>query len=494
MRHQRLAALALVGMLITTSASAEPVGRYFYLVPFGGVTVFDSDLKYPTAPLADELNFGGRVGYQWLPWLGVEAGAGYTPTHEDIAGGKDVDFYHFSGDFMFTPFQGRWGGPFLMAGAGGSNLKVSESGPDTDQGNAEVGGGVQFWFSDGVGARIEARDLMWMNKDELTDIETHTLVLGAGITIALGAKGRDTDLDGVPDNKDKCPDTPKGATVSAEGCPKDSDGDTVWDGIDQCEGTPKGATVNATGCPNDADADAVFDGIDKCADTPKGATVDATGCPKDSDGDGVYDGIDQCANTPTGAQIDPIGCPRDGDNDGVFDGIDKCPETPLGLKVDVNGCVIEVVERETELLDTGMIRMQDIKFASGKAELSPESNFSLDVAGAVLAKWPELKIEIGGHTDSRGSNQLNQKLSEARANAVKDYIIQKYPSLKPEQYTVKGYGESKPVVTNNSPENMALNRRVEFVVLNKETLRKEVERRRNLQKDEGGAPADSTKK
>jgi outer membrane protein OmpA-like peptidoglycan-associated protein len=491
--HARLAALALAGTLIASSATAEPVGRYFYLVPFGGVTVFDSDLKYPTAPLADELNFGGRFGYQWLQWLGIEVGAGYTPTHEDIAGGQDVDFYHVSGDFMFTPFQGRWGGPFLMAGAGGSNLKVSEAGPETNQGNAEFGGGLQFWFSDGVGARIEARDLMWMSSENTSDIQAHTLVLGAGITIALGAKGRDTDLDKVSDSKDKCPDTPKGATVDADGCPKDTDGDKVLDGIDQCEGTPKGATVTATGCTTDADGDGVVDGIDQCADTPKGATVDATGCPKDSDGDGVFDGIDQCASTPTGAQVDSTGCPRDTDGDGVFDGIDQCPETPLGYKVDATGCAIEVIERETELLDTGMMRIDNIKFETGKAILAPESYGTLDVVGAVLSKWPELKMEIGGHTDSRGSEKLNQSLSEARAKAVLDYLNQKYPGLKEEQYTVKGYGESKPFVPNNSPENMTLNRRVEFVVLNKETLRKEYERRRLLKQGETTPPAPEKK-
>jgi OOP family OmpA-OmpF porin len=76
----------------------------------------------------------------------------------------------------------------------------------------------------------------------------------------------------------------------------------------------------------------------------------------------------------------------------------------------------------------------------------------------------------------------NQKLSEARAQAVLAYLLQKFPDLKAEQMSAKGYGKSKPLVPNTNALNMAKNRRVEFVVLNKETLKKEVERRRTLQK------------
>jgi len=112
------------------------------------------------------------------------------------------------------------------------------------------------------------------------------------------------------------------------------------------------------------------------------------------------------------------------------------------------------------------------------------------------AGGPELKIEIGGHTDSRGSAANNLKLSQARAESVRSYITGKYPKLDPTQYTVKGYGKTKPIVPNTNELNWAKNRRVEFVVLNKDVLKKEVERRRMLKLDEGApaAPADSTKK
>jgi outer membrane protein OmpA-like peptidoglycan-associated protein len=145
--------------------------------------------------------------------------------------------------------------------------------------------------------------------------------------------------------------------------------------------------------------------------------------------------------------------------------------------VDRNGCPIEVSQKETELLDTGMIRLQDVNFDTGKATIKEESERVLDEVGDILARWPELRIEIGGHTDARGTDALNQKLSEARAKAVLDYLLNKFPELKPEQFSSKGYGESQPIAPNTTQLGMAKNRRVEFKVLNTEVLKREKEKR-----------------
>jgi outer membrane protein OmpA-like peptidoglycan-associated protein len=323
---------------------------------------------------------------------------------------------------------------------------------------------------------------MWLPKNDVTNPIAHNIVVTGGVTFTLGATARDTDGDGVPDRRDQCPDTPRGAVANATGCPQDSDGDGIYDGLDQCPGTPKGATTDTRGCPSDADGDGVWDGLDQCADTPRGATVDAKGCTGDSDGDGVLDGLDKCPGTPKDATVDPQGCPKDSDGDGVYDGLDKCPGTSPGLRVDKDGCPIEVTERETEMLDTGMIRLQNINFETGKADLPPDALPQLDIVGQLLTRWPDLKIEIGGHTDSRGSNKANQKLSEARVDSVLSYITGKFPTLNREQFTTKGYGESQPLVPNSNPLNMAKNRRVEFKVLNTDVLKKEVEKRKLLEK------------
>jgi len=491
MRARFRLAWVLAALLLPATAVSDPTGTYPYVVPFGGFTVFDGTLRVPTTTLRDQYYAGGRLGLQWRPWLGIEVAGGYTPTEEDRTNGGDVTYWHASGNLLWSPFDGLFGEPFLSVGGGMAKLSP-DGGSEIDQGNLEVGGGLNFWLTDGLGLRLEARDIMWIDNDDTTDdlVRTHTMVVGAGLTFPLGATPRDTDGDGVPDRRDECPDTPHGATVDARGCPGDDDGDGVLNGIDQCPNTMTGATVDTRGCPSDSDGDGVFDGIDQCADTPAGATVDAKGCPGDDDGAGVLNGIDQCPGTPAGATVDAKGCPSDADGDGVFDGIDKCPDTTPGLKVDASGCPIEVIERETELLDTGMIRLDDVNFETAKAELLPESLPSINVVGQLLSKWPELKIEVGGHTDSRGDAGYNQRLSEARAKAVLDYLLATFPDLDESQFSSKGYGERKPIASNDTDDGMARNRRVEFVVLNKDVLRKESTNRRFLR--EGDAPADST--
>jgi outer membrane protein OmpA-like peptidoglycan-associated protein len=488
----RIAALGLAALVAAGAAQAEPTGRYLTLTPFGGYRVFDGEQHFPgTLSIKNNLYVGGRLGWQYLPWLGIEAAGGLTPTAEDADDGRDIDDWHVSGNLMLTPVNGRWGGPFLFAGGGYDKAKVSSGDIDRHYGTVEAGGGLRFWLTDAIGVRFEARSISLMQGDPDIKALYNDVVFGGGIELALGGVPRDTDGDGVPDRKDRCPDTPRGAVVDASGCPIDTDGDKVFDGLDKCPNTPTGCTVDATGCPVDSDGDGVCDGVDQCADTPKGATVDAKGCPSDSDGDSVLDGIDQCADTPKGATVDAAGCPTDADKDGVFDGLDKCPDTPAGARVDAEGCPIELIERETELLDTGMIRLQNINFETAKADLLPDALPTLDIVGQVLTKWPELRIEIGGHTDSRGSNAYNQKLSQARANSVLTYLTGKFTGLKPEQFTVRGYGESKPIAPNTDALGMAKNRRVEFVVLNKDVLKRESERRRLLQKGEA-APSDST--
>ena len=442
---------------------------------------------------------GLRVERRFSETLGLELAAAYGMSHEmrpDGSNGADVTSSNVSGNLIAHLSRGARFGDLYLAGGGGYNQYDSDAASENlHYGTFEAALGWMVPMGDKAALRLEARNVLNVPK-EMKHADNSDQQYWAGLTFGFGGPAKDTDADGVPDKKDKCPDTPKGAKVDATGCPTDADGDGVWDGIDVCIGTPKGAKVDAKGCPVDSDGDGVYDGVDQCEGTPKGATVDATGCPSDGDGDGVFDGIDTCPGTPKGATVNASGCPADSDGDGVPDGVDRCPGTTAGLAVDSEGCPIEVTERETELLDTGMIRLQNVNFETGKAVILPESYGSLDVVGALLARWPELKIEIGGHTDSRGSATTNQKLSQARAESVRMYITGKYPKLDPAQYTVKGYGKTKPIVPNTNELNWAKNRRVEFVVLNKDVLRKEVERRRMLKLEEAApaAPADSTKK
>jgi len=447
----------------------------------GAYTMYSDRNPYPSySGLKDGgalgLRFARSFGQYW--WL---EGAGSAGKTKDWIG-NDVTVLNSSINAVGQVTPTNVLGSLYLSGGFGYNRYKGDNFGNLHYGVFEAAVGWRRAWTERVGLRLEARNLLNLPHKDYGSANKADQQYWGGLTFNFGGKPADSDMDGVPDKLDKCPNTPMGAHVDANGCPLDSDGDGVYDGLDQCPDTPKGAKVDAKGCPTDSDGDGVMDGIDQCPDTPKGATVDAKGCPMDSDGDGVMDGIDQCPNTPKGATVDARGCPTDSDGDGVPDGLDQCPNTQAGLKVDANGCPIVVTEKETELLDTGMIRLQNVNFETGKATLLPESYDALDEVGRILIKWPQLKIEIGGHTDSRGSAKLNQVLSEKRAESVKAYLVNKFPGLDAGQLSTHGYGFSKPLVRNTSALNMAKNRRVEFKVLNRDALKKEIERRKMLPK------------
>jgi outer membrane protein OmpA-like peptidoglycan-associated protein len=461
---------ALATLMLTGVAGASDFQeKRFNIVPFGGWTFFDRELKDPTGlMLNNDVYFGGRVGVRVVSPLWLDLAGGYTPTS---ACNCDATWTHLSANLMLESSKPRLINPFLSLGGGVSKF-VPRWSPDEKDGTFEAAVGAKVRLMNSLGLRLEARNVLLMPKKHYKDAHIDNIILGGGLVFAFGGKPADSDGDGVPDKLDKCPDTPRACTVDANGCPIDSDHDGVCDGMDKCPDTPRGATVDAAGCPTDSDGDGVWNGIDQCPDTPRGCTVDAHGCPIDSDGDGVCDGVDTCPNTIKGCTVDAHGCTTDSDGDGVCDGLDKCPDSPSGSRVDADGCPIsEVRQREMELLDTGLIRLQDVKFETAKANILPESHHALDVVGEVLGKWTQLKIEIGGHCDSRGSDAYNLGLSKRRVASVRTYLLQHFPKLEATQFTVMGYGESQPLVPNTSPENMAQNRRVEFKVMNKEVLR-----------------------
>ena len=377
---------------------------------------------------------------------------------------------------------------FLSAALGWMdiNYAISRGGPTGaaepsgfDRSFASLGVGQRFCVGDFKYWRWEVRADNSLSDDGLDGVDLTNYKALVGYSWGLGGPPPDEDGDGVKNCYDECPKTPAGCTVNAKGCPSDSDGDGVCDGIDQCPDTPVGCVVDAKGCPLDSDGDGVIDCKDTCPNTTKGCTVDAKGCPMDSDGDGVCDGLDRCPNTAKGCKVDASGCPLDSDGDGVCDGIDQCPNTPTATKVDVKGCPLPL-----PLFEPGKatLILHGVNFDSDKATLKPESLAILDKVAAGLKDWPEIRVEIAGHCDSTNTDAHNQKLSEARAAAVHQYLVAK--GIAANRMIAKGYGESKPVASNKTAAGMAKNRRVEFKVLNTEELTKERERRRLMQKGE----------
>lgn len=142
------------------------------------------------------------------------------------------------------------------------------------------------------------------------------------------------------------------------------------------------------------------------------------------------------------------------DGDGVPNERDKCPNTRPGAVVDLDGCEVEAV-----------IELQGVYFDFDKATIKPEGKVVLNEAAALLQKHERVVVEVAGHTDSTGSDAYNQGLSERRANAVKDYLTSK--GVKASRLTARGYGESRPVASNDTKEGRAENRRVELIVLDR---------------------------
>jgi len=223
----------------------------------------------------------------------------------------------------------------------------------------------------------------------------------------------------------------------------------------------------------------------------------------DMDGDGVFDRLDRCDNTLPGCNVDRWGCPSDSDGDGVCDGRDQCPDTPKGMKVDKDGCASSqrdrntgsvpgapkevtppppppppavsppVTESERQLVERGRIRLENVYFETASANLLPESEAALNEAGAALEKFADLRVEVEGHTDTRGSARFNRSLSQARAEAVRDYLLKRF-RLQAGNYTALGYGETRPETKERNDEELLRNRRVELRVLNPEVLPKNV--------------------
>ncbi|WMJ74485.1 OmpA family protein [Cytophagaceae bacterium ABcell3] len=265
---------------------------------------------------------------------------------------------------------------------------------------------------------------------------------------------KDSDGDGVPDKRDKCPNSPKGVPVTPFGCPVDTDFDGVYDYEDDCIDEP-GPKENK-GCPwGDRDGDGIPDNKDRCPDVA--GLKKFHGCP-DTDGDGIPDSEDECPDEPGIARYN--GCPPpfiDSDGDGVSDYDDLCPNTPG--TAENRGCP-EIKPEEKEALKKAF---ENLLFESGKDIIVASSFSSLDELAKVLVNNPHYKLHLEGHTDNVGDDEANLILSQNRAKSVKRYLAQK--GVKEHRISTDGFGESKPKATNDTAEGRKLNRRVEMNII-----------------------------
>jgi outer membrane protein OmpA-like peptidoglycan-associated protein len=270
---------------------------------------------------------------------------------------------------------------------------------------------------------------------------------GARAELDVADKNAHLAFDKSP--REKC--APKVAIVEPPR-PKDRDRDGVLDADDECPDDP-GPPENK-GCP-DTDGDGLLDKVDKCPKVPGPKEND--GCPwPDRDKDGVLDKDDKCPDEPGPKEND--GCPdKDRDGDTVVDRLDKCPDTPG--PPDNDGCpkynLIVVTKEKIEL-------KQKVHFQTDKFKILSDSFAMLDEVADVLQKNAGIEVRIEGHTDSRASLKHNMKLSQNRANSVRDYLVKK--GVPEARMTSVGYGPTQPVDDNRTAIGRENNRRVEFFI------------------------------
>jgi outer membrane protein OmpA-like peptidoglycan-associated protein len=384
---------------------------------------------------------GGRFHFNDRISMGGWAGVGFSSAEQDYL---YTDQNMFTGDYLAT-IQRQDTELNTMTFAGDLNFELRVAG------GFELNWGWRYLhFDDAI-----AKDRFVDTEGKFVTIEQpHGLAFEGpylGLRYVTGLNKIDADGDGVLDVYDDCPDTPAGAAVDEKGCPRDTDEDGVYDGVDRCPGTPFGTRVDEFGCGVDADGDTVPDGLDLCPNTPTCARVDSKGCPTDGDGDGVPDGCDACPGTSPGRAVDAQGCetrPTDGDRDGdtVPDSRDRCPDTERGAQVDENGCAVVV--------------SMMVHFDSDSAEIHPSDYSLLDRIAAAVARDGG-NFEVAGHADAQNTVEYNQRLSERRAEAVKNYLVDH--GVDGSHLTSVGYSELRPIATNDTDEGRALNRRVEIV-------------------------------
>jgi OOP family OmpA-OmpF porin len=455
--------LAVIGSVGTAKADGDFIDNLKLEVgAFGGVHLFANNLElgvaddptYPSgfgAGLTTPKNagmFGLRLALVLHPMFAIEAEGALIPTadrHHDYRAWITAERIHVRFDIPFTALDGKLQ-PFVLAGIGGLSV-VSTQGTAYDEIKKDTdfvfhfGAGAKYSFTDLIHARLDVRFLEVPNQYYNGVSPDWEFLGGMGLTFG-GAPPppppppptviSDRDKDGIPDAKDKCPDE---------------------------AGPPENG-----GCPDkDRDKDGVIDRKDKCPDQPGPPEKD--GCPVgDADKDGIPDDKDKC---PTEAEDkdgfeDDDGCPDpDNDKDGIADANDKCPnepETKNGYQ-DEDGCPDEVPAAVKKF--TGVVK--GITFRRNSADIKASSFPLLKEAIKTFKDYPQLRVEISGHTSNEGRREFNVKLSKKRAEAVKAFLTS--AGIDESRVFTVGYGPDKPIEDNSTKAGQEKNRRIEFRLL-----------------------------
>ena len=483
-RSLRLLPALILMFAVVPRAEAQPRAGATEIALMGGWEVFGETENLLGAPY-----FSLRPSYSVTDWLVTEVALAMTPSelYEEYNGAwNSVQVYQLEADALFH-FRQDWWTPYVSAGAG---LKLNHE-PDADFGNGldadlEFGWalGAKFYLDNWIGLRIEARHRIafdrapykrldiWDDGNDGFNLDNtfHDLMLAAGVFFQVGAS--DADDDGIDDANDRCPDQAEDLDgyEDEDGCPDpDDDSDGVADALDRCRTDPEDIDgfQDEDGCPDlDNDADSILDVNDRCPMAPEtiNGVEDADGCPEgDADGDGLLDPQDACPREPEDKDgfDDDDGCPdTDNDADGIPDEHDADPNHPETFNgyLDEDGAPDEIPEALKQF--TGSI--SGVNFRLGSADLTPASLPILRKAVTTLKDFPDLTVEVQGHTDSRGEREYNLELSRQRAATVRTFL--QTAGVPEEQLSSVGFGPDRPIDEAETEAAWAKNRRVEFRV------------------------------
>ena len=378
--------------------------------------------------------------------------------------------YSFANGYLFS--ENSFFEPFLKGGAGMTYLDAQDN--DKFLPTYNFGGGLAFWLNSKKTFGLQVQQL-YHTLPMFTTKETNTDYFETSATLGYRFGMKDKDKDGIPDDKDECPD--QAGPKKFNGCP-DKDGDGIPDTKDRCP--DDAGPEEFEGCP-DRDEDKVPDIDDKCPDTP--GLIIFQGCPDfdndsipdyqdscpkikgikkfngcpDKDKDGIQDRFDKCPDVPGIVKFQ--GCP-DRDNDSVPDHLDNCPDTP-GL-VKFNGCPDPNEVQKKSLDSTISFKAQSIFFPTAKFKILPKSYAILDEIAEIVKANPEMIFLIEGHTDIRGGELYNLELSKNRANSVAEYLISK--GVGRGMLEAVGFGMKYPIGDNRNESGRSKNRRVDITV------------------------------
>lgn len=410
----------------TTVAFGAVKEGTFSVTPLIGGYVFDGGKT-----LDPSFVLGLRAGYNFTKNIGIEALYDYaTPTDGKSGPLTDISLQRFGGQVLYHFFPDNVLVPYLAAGYSGVKFDGNGINHKT-HGALDYGVGAKYFVTDDIAIRGDVRHIHYgYDSGTYNDME-----FALGAYFQFGA------------------DTPAAKAITAAPAPKPEPAKVV--AAPAAEPAPVIVPVPVP--PSDSDNDGVIDTLDKCPATPQGVAVDSNGCPLDSDKDGVPDYLDSCLGTPAGVVVDTKGCPIDSDNDGVADYLDKCPGTPAGVAVSANGCPVETAKKFCD-----KPAVVAVSFDTNKSDIKAKYHDELDTLGNFLKEFPNSKGSIEGHTDADGSKTANLKLSQARADSIRSYIINKF-GIDGSRLTAKGYGSAKPIASNKTAAGKAKNRRIEAI-------------------------------